>query len=262
MSLTGKQRKFVTEYLNGANFNATAAAQRAGYKATKKHTFESIGSENLQKPAIKQAIDEFFAGAEVSAEETLRELSKLARGDSKDKVRALALLASHHGLLDGSWRSGQLEKETERRVEQRVQQQWNEFTRDLEKDVNDLNRKGLDIFNQAKARFKDKPDVMAFCDYYSAILEGKELQEPKEPAPVPEVEIIPPARRLEPAPIERMMQQVSEPIEPDEVLPPEPVRCRHGALPGECRTFEIGRDYCPHWYAKTQQTTGKGIYYS
>lgn len=53
---------------------------------------------------------------------------------------------------------------------------------------------------------------MAFCDYYYALLDGKEPEEP-----TPEVEIIPPApvpqqRRLQPAPIEKMMQA----IEPDE----------------------------------------------
>ncbi len=65
---------------------------------------QAIGSENLTRPGIKQAIDDYFASATVSAEETLQELAKLARGNSKDKIRALALLASHHGLLDGSWR--------------------------------------------------------------------------------------------------------------------------------------------------------------
>ncbi len=49
-------------------------------------------------------IDEYFKISRMSADEVIVELSTLARGDSKDKVRALALLSSHFGLLDGAGR--------------------------------------------------------------------------------------------------------------------------------------------------------------
>ena len=51
--MTDKQSIFVQEYLK--DLNATQAAIRAGYSA---HTAYSIGQENLNKPEIKQAIDD------------------------------------------------------------------------------------------------------------------------------------------------------------------------------------------------------------
>jgi hypothetical protein len=144
MSLTGKQKKFLAEYLDGCNFNATAAAMKAGYKATSKHSFEAIGSENLQRPAIKAAIDEYFASSTVSAEETLQELAKLARGDSRDKIRALALLSQHHGLLDGSWHTRNngndpLTIKVVYETEQRRDREWNEM---IEKECRAANDEG------------------------------------------------------------------------------------------------------------------------
>lgn len=53
MSLTGKQARFVEEYL--IDLNATKAAIRAGYS---EKTAYSIGEENLKKPDIQQAIQE------------------------------------------------------------------------------------------------------------------------------------------------------------------------------------------------------------
>ncbi len=49
--LTPKQRRFVEEYL--IDLNATRAAVRAGYS---EKTARQIGSENLSKPAIQEAI--------------------------------------------------------------------------------------------------------------------------------------------------------------------------------------------------------------
>lgn len=51
MALTGKQQRFVDEYL--IDLNATQAAIRAGYS---EKTAYSIGDENLKKPEIAQAI--------------------------------------------------------------------------------------------------------------------------------------------------------------------------------------------------------------
>jgi phage terminase small subunit len=51
MSLTLKQQRFVEEYC--VDFNATQSAIRAGYS---KRTAYSIGSENLRKPEIREAI--------------------------------------------------------------------------------------------------------------------------------------------------------------------------------------------------------------
>lgn len=51
MTLTIKQQLFVDEYL--IDLNATQAAVRAGYS---KKTARQVGSENLSKPVISQAI--------------------------------------------------------------------------------------------------------------------------------------------------------------------------------------------------------------
>ena len=54
--LTAQQQLFVNEYL--IDLNATQAAIRAGYS---EKTARSIGSENLTKPDISQAIEEAMA---------------------------------------------------------------------------------------------------------------------------------------------------------------------------------------------------------
>lgn len=51
--LTGKQQRFIDEYM--IDMNAAAAARRAGYS---KKTARLIGHENLTKPNIAAAIDE------------------------------------------------------------------------------------------------------------------------------------------------------------------------------------------------------------
>lgn len=52
MALTPKQQLFVAEYIK--DLNATQAAIRAGYSEDSAH---SIGSENLRKPEIAEAIE-------------------------------------------------------------------------------------------------------------------------------------------------------------------------------------------------------------
>lgn len=132
--LTGKQRKFVDEYLKC--FNATEAARRAGYKGNGS-TIRAIGCENLTKPNIKFEIDAHFQASAMSREEVISRIAEHARSDYKaylnedgevdlprlladdkghlikgiyptkygnriefyDGQSALALLAKHHGLL-------------------------------------------------------------------------------------------------------------------------------------------------------------------
>lgn len=55
MALSLKQEKFVAAYVGPANGNATEAARLAGYKGTAK-TLASVGSENLAKPEIAEAV--------------------------------------------------------------------------------------------------------------------------------------------------------------------------------------------------------------
>lgn len=75
MSLTHKQEKFVREYLR--DLNATQAALRSGYSPK---TAYSIGSENLKKPEIIEAL----RNEAISAEEDLIRLTDIARGNITD----------------------------------------------------------------------------------------------------------------------------------------------------------------------------------
>ena len=54
--LSHKQERFIQEYL--IDLNATQAAMRAGYSAKTAHR---IGAENMQKPAIRERIEEILA---------------------------------------------------------------------------------------------------------------------------------------------------------------------------------------------------------
>ncbi|QEH97297.1 terminase small subunit [Gluconobacter thailandicus] len=78
--LTPKQARFVEEYL--VDLNATQAALRAGYS---QKTAAKIGSENLKKPEIQNAISEAQGRrserTEITQDRVLQELAKLGFGD-------------------------------------------------------------------------------------------------------------------------------------------------------------------------------------
>ena len=84
--MTDKQRLFVSEYL--VDRNATQAAIRAGYSPK---TAYSIGSENLTKPEIKEAIQERLDHIEdelgITRDRILREYANIAFSDITDYVR-------------------------------------------------------------------------------------------------------------------------------------------------------------------------------
>lgn len=75
--LTPKQQAFVNEYL--IDLNATQAAIRAGYSP---NTAQQMGSENLSKPVIRNAIDKAIADRSrrtgINQERVIREIAKLA----------------------------------------------------------------------------------------------------------------------------------------------------------------------------------------
>ncbi len=81
--LTDKQRAFIDEYM--IDMNATRAAIRAGYS---EKTAYSIGHENLNKPDIRQAIDERLKSRAMGADEAVARLATWARGDVSPFVRA------------------------------------------------------------------------------------------------------------------------------------------------------------------------------
>lgn len=80
--LTIKQSAFIDAYIELGN--ATQAALKAGYN---KKTAYSIGSENLKKPEIKNAIDERLAAIEsariAKPKEVMEYLTAVLRGESE-----------------------------------------------------------------------------------------------------------------------------------------------------------------------------------
>src|SRR4051794_19252396 len=84
--LTSRQERFIEEYL--VDGCATAAARRAGYSS---RTARAIGSENLTKPAVRDAIAAAQAArakrTEVSADRVVAELARIAFANARDYVR-------------------------------------------------------------------------------------------------------------------------------------------------------------------------------
>lgn len=79
--LTIKQQRFVAAYLGEANGNATKAALLAGYPEPSAHT---IGWENLQKPAIREAVRRLFDANSMLPEEIVARLTDQARASLGD----------------------------------------------------------------------------------------------------------------------------------------------------------------------------------
>lgn len=75
--LTAKQKRFVEEYL--IDLNATQAAIRSGYKVD---NAQQMGSENLSKPVIAEAIGKAMAERSkrtgISQDRVIQELAKIA----------------------------------------------------------------------------------------------------------------------------------------------------------------------------------------
>lgn len=80
--MNDRQKRFVDEYL--VDFNATQAAIRAGYS---QKSARSIGSENLTKPDISEAISQAISERLMTENEVIARLSDIARGDIKDLMR-------------------------------------------------------------------------------------------------------------------------------------------------------------------------------
>lgn len=97
--LNPKQEKFVLEYLK--DLNATQAAIRAGYSAK---TAAAIGSENLRKPQIMEAIaakqNKVVKKLEVTAERILLERARLAFFDPRKLLDSTGRPKPLHDLDD------------------------------------------------------------------------------------------------------------------------------------------------------------------
>lgn len=101
MALTAKQTAFIREYL--VDLNATQAAIRAGYS---EKTAGAIGSENLQKPEIEDAIFEAMEARSKrvgwTAGDIMRDLMEIANNrfvEPKDRLKAYELGGRHLGMF-------------------------------------------------------------------------------------------------------------------------------------------------------------------
>lgn len=102
--MTDKQTIFVSEYLK--DFNATRAAKAAGYSDK---TAPEIGSENLKKPNIREAIEKYINETLDNDKMTLKreiinELRTIAfmRGEEINetaKLRAIELLGKYMAMF-------------------------------------------------------------------------------------------------------------------------------------------------------------------
>lgn len=98
MSFTKRQQLFVNEYLQ--SFNATQSAKAAGYSGND-NTLAQRGHELVRNSKIAELISQRLSESAMSADEVLMRLAETARNDKKPthQLRALELLAKHHGLL-------------------------------------------------------------------------------------------------------------------------------------------------------------------
>lgn len=94
MKLTAKQQKFCDLYIELGN--ATEAAIKAGYS---KKTAAEIGMENLRKPHLKAYVDakmqEISSKKIMSAEEILKALTSIARGEIQEETVVVEGIGQH-----------------------------------------------------------------------------------------------------------------------------------------------------------------------
>jgi len=101
--LKPKQARFVREYIDNGG-NATQAAIAAGYA---ERNARGIGSENLTKPHIKEAIRELTEAREkssgITAEWVRQQIAQIAQKEEakdQDRLKALDMLAKMLGLYE------------------------------------------------------------------------------------------------------------------------------------------------------------------
>lgn len=84
MALTNKQQAFIEEYLQ--DFNATRAAQRAGYRGNL-NSLACMGHELLRNPNIEAIVRRRLQEKAMCADEVLMRLAEQARADIGDFLR-------------------------------------------------------------------------------------------------------------------------------------------------------------------------------
>ncbi len=103
-TLTIKQQLFIDKHLQC--FNATEAAQLAGYKGNGV-TLATVGYQNIRKYQIAEAIKIRLAESAMATDEVLKRLADFARGENvevkpADSIKALQLIGKNEGLFGDS----------------------------------------------------------------------------------------------------------------------------------------------------------------
>ncbi|MFN6965202.1 MAG: terminase small subunit [Pyrinomonadaceae bacterium] len=87
-----KYKLFAAYYVGEANFNATRAAELAGFKASTKGSLQTQASAAMQMPEVQEYIREHVRATQITQEELLREMSDLARWNWRDQVEEVATM--------------------------------------------------------------------------------------------------------------------------------------------------------------------------
>ncbi len=83
IKLNGKQKAFIAAYLGEAHFNATKAAEMAGYSGDS-NALSQRGFELVRNSKIQALIDDGLANMSMSANEVIARLNQIARGKITD----------------------------------------------------------------------------------------------------------------------------------------------------------------------------------
>lgn len=96
MALSPKQNQFAAEYT--VDFNATAAAIRAGYS---EKTAAQVGHNLLQKPEIMGAVAEILSDRQkrtlITGDKVLKEIARIAFADVSDYAQVVAMPTKKKG---------------------------------------------------------------------------------------------------------------------------------------------------------------------
>lgn len=100
--LTPKQQEFVRHYLDNG-FNATLAANDAGYKGNRK-TLAVVGFENLRKPNVRLALQEGMINAAMDGPEVIARLRTLGVGvDILEFYEYKEITVTHTNRKNETW---------------------------------------------------------------------------------------------------------------------------------------------------------------
>ncbi len=85
---TARYRLFAAYYLGEARFNATAAAEMAGYTAKNRRSLTNLAAQILSHPIVQEMITEKVNAVEMTQGEILAELARMARWDHEAEENA------------------------------------------------------------------------------------------------------------------------------------------------------------------------------